>query len=187
MDYQNLYTELRNGTLTEETLEEFQGLLELRLRQKYKNVALLASIFGMSPPDLIQELLIKALLAARTFDEEKTVFTTYLYRCIDNEIYSRHQSFRRNLNKGALVQREDEDVPITEQGFNEIDSKEELTFLLQNLPRLPEREEIILSLRLVGFTFEKIGKTFGISREAVHQRFHKSILPKLRGILNGRI
>ena len=126
--------------------------------------------------DLAQEVFIKAYFALPKF-QFKSEFGTWLYRITVNHV---KDYLRKKSKMSKMLFEKMKEIPLVQE--NEITKKEKeqiseqrRKFVHQCLQTIPEKYQVILSLRdIQGFSYEEITKILKISPGTVDSRLHRA-------------
>lgn len=192
LEEENKYIEMlntNNHELAREKLINHNLRLVAHIVKKYEN-------FEHLSEDLISVGTIGLIKSIDTFSKDKvTKLSSYISRCIENEILMYIRSNKKNINTISIFdplgvdddgqEIKLEDLLSSEQiDYNEkIDTENKIDKLMKNLKVLDELELKILTLRYglnnsKEYTQKEIGKMLNISRSYV-SRIEKKALNKL--------
>lgn len=150
---------------------------EIQVIEKYKPlVHKIASRYtkqahGMQLDDLVQEGNIGLIRALRSYDEKRGKFFWYAYVCIRNEIRS-----AIDRNSGFPKSNSNKDL----RSYNHV-YHDDLDKIRDEIDKMSEREQQIITKRLNGFSYTEIASSLDISRQRVEQIWNK-IVERLRSI-----
>lgn len=153
--------------------------------------------------DLVSVGSIGLIKAVDSYKLDKNIkLATYASRCIENEILMFLRKANKSLNDlsldDPLSNEEDgnsltlgEIIPDEEHAYNEIELKDEKTYLLRSIRTLNEREQTIMYMRygLNGYeeqTQKEVADSMNISQSYI-SRLEKKILHKLRNEMSKNI
>lgn len=188
-------------------LKEERELTQVLIERNLRLVVYIAKKFentGTDLEDLISIGSIGLIKAVNTFDPDRNIkLATYASRCIENEIL---MHIRKNSGKRADVSI-DEPLNVDWDGnelllsdilscdedevYGTIEHEEDYRLLHRAVESLPEREQIIITLRfgLGGGperTQAEVAKMLGISQSYI-SRLEKKILSELRRMIGSNI
>ncbi len=156
--------------------EEAFGVLVKKYKTKVFNLAYSFTRDRETADDLAQEVFIKVYYALENF-KFKSGFGTWLYRIAVNHIndHLRKHAKERHVSLDALGRE-------PSQQENEIQKKEKVQqtadrkkLLYQALRSLPEKHQVILSLRdIQGHSYEEIAGILKLSAGTVDSRLHRA-------------
>lgn len=126
--------------------------------------------------DLAQEIFIKAYFSLHKF-KSKSKFGTWLYRIAVNHItdHLRKSAQRKtvSLNHIGTEAAFEEDSQAAQENLREEEQKRMI--VRRAIQDLPPKHRTILTLRdILGFTYEEIGKTLGLSPGTVDSRLYRA-------------
>ena len=151
-------------------------------------------------PDLVSIGSIGLIKAVDSYKSDKNIkLATYASRCIENEILMYLRKVNKSINDLSLddsLVNDDEGnnltlgeiIPDEKQVYDEIELKDQKTFLLESITKLNGREKKIMCMRygLNGFdelTQKEVADTMNISQSYI-SRLEKKILNKLKKEMN---
>jgi len=162
--------------LSKEGDEEAFASLVKKYKTKVFNLAWSLTRDRETADDLAQEAFIKAYIALPKF-QFKSGFGTWLYRITVNHV----NDYLRKKNKMSkmLFEKMKETPHFQEDEMKKIEKEQigeqTIKFVRQGLKTLPEKYQVILSLRdIQGFTYEEITKILKISPGTVDSRLHRA-------------
>ena len=117
--------------------------------------------------DIIQSGMVGLCRAADTWDESKSMFSTYASKCILNEILQEFKRRKRHYNTVSLDQDVTDDSTLSEFliGDEDIDFVDFDGFYNQLNPR----EKEIVKLQHAGVSVKEIAEKFDCSQECVYK------------------
>lgn len=138
---------------------------------------------SLIPLDELQSLAFLGLTkAAKTFNSELgNSFSTYSYRCINNEILYYYRQNIKYINNLSLSETDDDNLSLLEvissdyDLFNDLNLKMNIEFLYQEIDKLKPRHQIVLKYRLQGYTFNTIADILGVSQPQVSTDYNKAL------------
>lgn len=141
--------------------------MESRQKLIEENMGLVYSIITKEYPtyihddDLIQSGMVGLCKAAQYWDETKSKFSTYAWRCIRNEINQEFINRKPHSKNISLETKVGEDLTLGEvlMGDDNIPYLDQDTFLLQ----LNDDERIVFSKYTLGIPTEEIAESCGMS------------------------
>jgi len=127
--------------------------------------------------DIVQAGMLGLCKAADSFDESKSMFSTYASRCILNAI--KHEFRNRKKHQGVLSL----DYPVSDDEGKEVsfgdlcvgDEDVEFVDLAGFNDKLTPMEQEIVKLRKQGLTIHEIGKRIGREQSTVSRKLRKII------------
>lgn len=162
--------------LSKEGNQEAFASLVKKYKTKVFNLAWSLARDRETADDLAQEAFIKAYIALPKF-QYKSGFGTWLYRITVNHVkdYLRKKSKVRKMLFEKMKEtphfQDDEMKKKEKEQINE----QRRTFVRQCLKTIPEKYQVILSLRdIQGFSYEEITKILKISPGTVDSRLHRA-------------
>lgn len=136
---------------------------------------------GMSHEDVIQEVLIKVYRTMSIYNKDRAKVSTYIDHVITNMIRDclRKAGARKNLlSINTFSPREESGNDSMDEAMFSISAyavrdasfaEMEILLDIMEFTGLTEREKKMILLRLQGYSYDEIGKHFGITKERVCQ------------------
>lgn len=159
------------------TVEEHQGIAR-RLAAKYSNS-------GMEYEDCLQIAFVALQRAIDTYQPGRAEFSTYAYRCINNEFCKqlRRQSRQKRSEGGRRTDVEtlDQFAGVQPDPEQQLARRTKLELVTRAALGLPERKREIL-LASLDRTLADVGAAYGISRERVRQIREEAISEMRRSV-----
>lgn len=127
--------------------------------------------------DLAQEVFIKMWQSIRSFNEDKGVFTSWMYRVAHNLLVDYYRG------KKALPLKEGLEAAYSEDWLEKLDRDEKLTKVKEALAELPKDYQEVVTLRFFeDMSVEEVAEVVGKSEENVRVIQHRAVR-RLKAIL----
>jgi RNA polymerase sigma-70 factor (ECF subfamily) len=162
--------------LSKEGNEEAFASLVKKYKTKVFNLAWSLTHDRETADDLAQEAFIKAYVALPKF-QFKSEFGTWLYRITINHT---KDYLRKKSKMSKMLFEKMKEMPLVQESEMMKKEKEQINeqrrkFVRQCLQTIPEKYQIILSLRdIQGFSYEEITKVLKLSPGTVDSRLHRA-------------
>ena len=156
--------------------EESFGVLVKKYKTKVFNLAYSLTRDRETADDLAQEVFIKVYYALEKF-KFKSGFGTWLYRIAINHIkdHLRKQGKKRHLSLEAMRSEPAHPDDEIQRRENMQESAEKKKILRETLRTLPEKYQVILTLRdIQGHSYEEIAGILRLSPGTVDSRLHRA-------------
>jgi RNA polymerase sigma-70 factor (ECF subfamily) len=155
--------------------EAFSALVE-KFRTKVFNMAYASTRDRDTADDLAQEIFVKTYFALPKF-RFRAEFGTWLYRLSINHIRDHLRKTKRmkkvSLEDTQEIPSRSQEEAVTREEEQEKERKRK--FVFQTMKTLPEKYQIILSLRdIQGFSYQEIAQALRISSGTVDSRLHRA-------------
>ena len=118
--------------------------------------------------DLVQEALVAAIDAARSFRGESNVRTWLVRILVNQSAMSRRSKSRREQREEALAAGQRPAGPPT----TSTDARLDLSAMLETLS--PEHRQVIVLRELNGLTYEEMAEALNVPRGTVESRLHRA-------------
>ncbi len=170
---------MKEQSLVKRTLDGEQeafGVLVNRYQRKVFNLAYSMTRNRETADDLAQDIFIKAYCALKNF-KFKSEFGTWLYRIAMNHIkdYLRSGGRVRMVPFEDQVKDEGDQEDETVRMEHDQDTEHRLKIVREGIQALPEKYQIILSLRdIQGFSYKEISQILRLSAGTVDSRLHRA-------------
>jgi RNA polymerase sigma-70 factor (ECF subfamily) len=170
---------MKEQSLVKRTLDGEQeafGVLVNRYQRKVFNLAYSMTRNRETADDLAQDIFIKAYCALKNF-KFKSEFGTWIYRIAMNHIkdYLRSGDRVRMVPFEDQVKDENDQEDETVKMEHDQDTEQRLKVVHDGIRTLPEKYQIILSLRdIQGFSYKEISQILRLSAGTVDSRLHRA-------------
>jgi len=162
--------------LSKEGNQEAFASLVKKYKTKVFNLAWSLTRDRETADDLAQEAFIKAYISLPKF-QFKSEFGTWLYRITVNHV---KDYLRKKSKMSKMLLAKMKEIPLVQESEMMKKEKEQISeqrrkLVRQGLQTIPEKYQIILSLRdIQGFSYEEITKILKISPGTVDSRLHRA-------------